>query len=490
MDSSVEVPKGRKRPPPAIMGSGGQPDPPNEKNRDLLTAKRGRHVHAVPPATDSQQSSDMVDEDGFQSVTHRRNRKQGVPLVIRPSANGDLRKTNPKRLHTEIVKAAGETPTRITLTKSGAITIDVRTDAAVNRLLATTDLADTAVESYIPAAYMGNTASIRGVPSGYTDEELEEYLRDQGVIKARRRHRRGEGNPPALIPTNEVLLHFAPNTERPERIDLGFWHPRVHEKITPPPRCYRCQHYGHISRVCRKTTPTCSICSGEHDWKECPTPNQPLCANCKGAHPAVDRTCPSRATATRRKIAFVNGSAPPLPIRPKLRNNGFAEKPQVLPGGTQRQQKKKYTQPGGPAPVDSVTPVDGRSYLQVALQDSVIHADASLTRAQQLQRQQQLEKARMERMHAIQQQELKEYERQATRQPQRQQISETSQDAASTTQLRMTMETLLETLLTVLQTLHGVAAKLPAGDAKVDLLTLTGMMTPLSALAGEIVKHG
>lgn len=122
----------------------------------------------------------------------------------------------------------------------------------MNRLLDTTDQADTAVSLHIPTAYMEYTASFRGVATDYTDEELEQYMRDQGVIKAHHRHLRGDDNPTALIPTNVVLPLFAPNTERPERIDLGFWHHRVHEKITPARRYYRCQQYGRISCVCRK----------------------------------------------------------------------------------------------------------------------------------------------------------------------------------------------------------------------------------------------
>lgn len=37
----------------------------------------------------------------------------------------------------------------------------------------------------ILAAYMGSTTSTRGSLSGYTDEELEQYLRDQGMIRLR-----------------------------------------------------------------------------------------------------------------------------------------------------------------------------------------------------------------------------------------------------------------------------------------------------------------
>lgn len=66
-------------------------------------------------------------------------------------------------------------------------------------------------------------------------------------------------------------------------------------------------------------------------------------------------------------------------------------------------------------------------------------------------------------------------------------LADTLQGAASTTQLRVAIDTLPEILLTALQTLRRAAAKRPAGNAKEDLQTLTGMMAPLSALGGEIV---
>lgn len=96
----------------------------------------------------------------------------------------------------------------------------------------------------------------------------------------------------------------------------------------------------------------------------------------------------------------------------------------------------------------------------------------------------------MERLHSMQLKELQECERQAQLQQQRvqQPLRGATANAGSLPHGELTMEILLATLQTVLRTLHGVAAKLPAGDAKSDLLTLTDMMVPINALAGEIAK--
>lgn len=65
---------------------------PTRTNCDMLTAKRGRvnvdledsdnHQPAVPEVfTDTV----ITDEEGFRSVSHRRNRKQGITPILSPA---------------------------------------------------------------------------------------------------------------------------------------------------------------------------------------------------------------------------------------------------------------------------------------------------------------------------------------------------------------------------------------------------------------------
>ncbi|XP_023238589.1 uncharacterized protein LOC111637342 [Centruroides sculpturatus] len=64
-------------------------------------------------------------------------------------------------------------------------------------------------------------------------------------------------------------------------------------------QCFRCLRYGHSTKNCSKTTPTCSHCSGEHSYRECKNlESSPICCNCKHSkdgcfnHNARDGTCP------------------------------------------------------------------------------------------------------------------------------------------------------------------------------------------------------
>ncbi|KAG0435173.1 hypothetical protein HPB47_018646, partial [Ixodes persulcatus] len=81
------------------------------------------------------------------------------------------------------------------------------------------------VQATIPKAYLQNVGLIKGVPKWYTDNDLNEFLGPTGGIAARRLYQRRENATDIAQPTNRVVLTFRPNTERPDKINLGFtWH--------------------------------------------------------------------------------------------------------------------------------------------------------------------------------------------------------------------------------------------------------------------------
>lgn len=86
---------------------------------------------------------------------------------------------------------------------------------------------------------MKNTFIIKGVPKWYSERDLLDYLKPQGVLHVKRLVRRVEspGKEWAAKPTNSIVLTFAPNSERPEKIDLGFTKHAVADFTEAPPRC-------------------------------------------------------------------------------------------------------------------------------------------------------------------------------------------------------------------------------------------------------------
>lgn len=61
-------------------------------------------------------------------------------------------------------------------------------------------------------------------------------------------------------------------------------------------QCMNCLHHGHGTRNCHLKS-RCNSCGAAHSTENCPEKAKPAkrCANCNGAHPATDRSCPKRA---------------------------------------------------------------------------------------------------------------------------------------------------------------------------------------------------
>lgn len=91
-----------------------------------------------------------------------------------------------------------------------------------------------------------------------------------------------------------------------DRIYIGWQSCRLKD-YNPLVRCFKCQSYGHTSRVCRGRE-CCPHCAGEHDITKCPRKGDPpRCANCVKVkkdhqHAVNDPKCTELQRATR--IAF------------------------------------------------------------------------------------------------------------------------------------------------------------------------------------------
>ncbi|KAH7967054.1 hypothetical protein HPB49_021914 [Dermacentor silvarum] len=257
-----------------------------------------------------------MDEGGFRIVRHRKDRAEGVPVLITAaSERADLRQVNPILLYSELETILGATPVKSHFTAQGALLLDVETEGQANILLETKNIGGIAISARVPHSYMKNTCIVRGVPKWYSDEELLTFLRPQGVFHARRIIHRVQTSSSEWESrrTNSVVLTFAPNSERPEKINLGFTRHELIDYVETPPRCFKCQRFGHIAKYCRGEQ-RCKRCGGPHDFKTCASKENSVCANCGGDHPASYGRCPARTAAQRRNKMFVlgpkNASAP------------------------------------------------------------------------------------------------------------------------------------------------------------------------------------
>lgn len=139
----------------------------------------------------------------------------------------------------------------------------------------------------------------------------------------------------------------------------------------PPLQCFPYQQYGHVSRSYASSIPRCSFCSVSHDWRNCPSPKQLSCANCKGSHAAVKAGCLSQMKAIIGRVTFIAGSPPKAPRHP-VTNSAYQDdtqrrEPAEVAHSIFRTQKRKCSLPSGPALVVPATfkPGAGRPFLRI-----------------------------------------------------------------------------------------------------------------------------
>ncbi|KAH7953488.1 hypothetical protein HPB49_009320 [Dermacentor silvarum] len=250
-----------------------------------------------------------INEGGFRIVCHRKDRAEGIQVLITAaSERADLRQVKPIVVYSELETILGGAPVKSHFTAQGALLLDVETEGQANILLETKNIGGIAISARVPHSYMKNMCIVRRVPKWYSDEELLTFLRPQGVFHARRIIRRVQTSPSEWESrrTNSVVLTFAPNSERPEKINLGFTRQELVDYVDTPPRCFKCQRFGHIAKYCRGEH-RCKRCGGPHNFKRCASKENSVCANCGGDHPASYGRCPARTAAHRRNKMFVLG---------------------------------------------------------------------------------------------------------------------------------------------------------------------------------------
>ncbi|XP_055605135.1 uncharacterized protein LOC129753347 [Uranotaenia lowii] len=119
-----------------------------------------------------------------------------------------------------------------------------------------------------------------------SNEELQTYLADQGIVKVYRFIRK-QGKKD--IPTSSMVLTIR-GSAPPPYVFFGFIRVATRTYYPRPLLCYNCGTYGHTKNRCKNET-ICLDCGNSCDRKE-KCLNQPHCINCGSNHPAIDRNCP------------------------------------------------------------------------------------------------------------------------------------------------------------------------------------------------------
>lgn len=91
------------------------------------------------------------------------------------------------------------------------------------------------------------------------------------------------------IETESVLVEFS-TKDLPSEVYFGFKRYNVREYIQKPIRCFKCQKFGHVAKVCREER-RCAKCGGDHEYGECGEKVNPKCCNCGWGHSAAYWGC-------------------------------------------------------------------------------------------------------------------------------------------------------------------------------------------------------
>lgn len=130
-------------------------------------------------------------------------------------------------------------------------------------------------------------AAISGVSVTFSEEDIVEELKDQGVTSARKfgSSRDSSGS---LRLVGKVLLTFS--SPPPEQVFLVYRHHIVTLEAARPLICFRCQRLGHIAAQCKKEKACRNCGASDHLAKICK--NQTKCINCGGLHASGSNKCP------------------------------------------------------------------------------------------------------------------------------------------------------------------------------------------------------
>ncbi|XP_064485190.1 uncharacterized protein LOC135397517 [Ornithodoros turicata] len=251
-------------------------------------------------ASDISSNENNMDDDGFITVVHKKNRKAGIPVILKPvNPEQSFLKANLNVVAKEVLQATQERIKKHRIATDGSLVITVATLPAAKALLALTSVASIAVTTRVPDSYARNIGKISGMRDQYTDEQLLEYFRPLGAIDVRRQrsYQETEDGDSQVQNSHTVIITFKSEIKMPEEIHLGFHTYQVEEYFTPT-QCFKCLRFGHLARNCRGHT-RCKYCAGPHQHKECTTKREKKCANCQGPHTATYGGCPKRKIAAR-----------------------------------------------------------------------------------------------------------------------------------------------------------------------------------------------
>lgn len=144
------------------------------------------------------------------------------------------------------------------------------------------------LKAHIPAAQIEKTGIIRYVPTNISNKDLYTKLSSIYEIISVRRFTKKVGQ--STVGLETVSITFLSNV-LPDNIQYDLFSFRVFEYVPPLQQCFRCFKFNHPAKICNGKQ-RCSICAGEHNFRDCDKKENLCCVNCSGPHLAISKSCP------------------------------------------------------------------------------------------------------------------------------------------------------------------------------------------------------
>jgi hypothetical protein len=200
-------------------------------------------------------------------------------------------------------------------------------NTANNFLTNETFLTSHKLKAYIPAKEIEKTGIIRFVPTNISNKDLYTKLSSNYDIIAVRRFTKKVGD--ERVPLQTVSITFLSNS-LPDSVQYDLFSYRVFEYVPPLLQCFKCFKFNHSAKICNGRQ-RCSICSGDHFYKECDNPTALCCANCSGPHLAISKACPIKLKKIMEKktnITYATAAETRKVEFPPLKIPEYTTKPQ------------------------------------------------------------------------------------------------------------------------------------------------------------------
>lgn len=169
--------------------------------------------------------------------------------------------------------------------------VKIENTTQIESLLQIKMLGEYEVDCYLPSTTVYKVGLIGPIEYDVEVEDLIELLQETGFSDSKAK-RLVIGSKENRRESKTMKIWFKSDT-LPENVTLMYQRFSVTPYIEKPWQCFKCQKFGHSAKFC-KGKDICVICTGSHNYKDCPSKGDNTkrkCINCGGDHTANFSGC-------------------------------------------------------------------------------------------------------------------------------------------------------------------------------------------------------